>query len=145
MLLILLTMARWNDFGLNHELRPIAHLESQYGKYVSHKQDRRGDIWTAIGACGIKPITAYESYKHNLNSHSVPHDIKSFTDSIKGSTIAYNAAVNSHWRRVRNTFPDIKRAVYAWRNGITAAKHATDVDVETSEYVIRYTKLANVK
>ncbi|NBT58210.1 hypothetical protein EBT16_05450, partial [bacterium] len=53
----------WSPEGLHQDMLPIAHLESNFGKNTQHAAHSKGEYHTAVGAVGLKPVTAHEEYK----------------------------------------------------------------------------------
>lgn len=143
MLFLMVALSGWSDFGIDRELRPIAMLESSYGKFITHQPSTMGKEWTAVGPLGLKPIVAFEACMFVQRHSEDKAIIRQFGQNIENNWVLYNLAANAHWHRVRKTFPSLSRAVFAWRWGITAAKNASDTEVENSSYVIQYNRIRN--
>jgi hypothetical protein len=136
-LFALIAAQMWSPQGLPQEMYPIAEIESSFGKNLAHKPSERGELWTAVGALGIIPITAFESLKRS----GYAGDEKEVVLRLQQSQLFYNRACLAHWYYLRDSLPDLKRVVYAWRWGLTAALKATEWQVAFDTYVLRYFEL----
>lgn len=127
----------WTPAGIHAEMYPVAQMESSFGQNVNHAKSDKGELWTAVGALGIKPVTAFESLRKNGYDGSTEDVAK----LLKSDQRFYNRACVTHWNYLRSTFSDLKRVVYAWRWGLTAASQATEWQVAFDMYVLRYFEL----
>lgn len=123
------------------EMYPVAQLESSSGKFTEHAQSARGPLWTAVGPMGIKPITAFESLKRN-GFGGTEDEVVTLLQNDKHF---YNRACATHWNYLRHSLPDLKRAVFAWRWGLTAAITATEWQVAFDSYVLKYFEILSTK
>ena len=133
--------SQWTAVGLSREMYPVAQLESSSGKFTEHEKSTRGPLWTATGPLGIKPITAFESLKRNGFSGTEDEVVALLQNDMR----FYNRACATHWNFLRNSFPDLKRAVYAWRWGFAAAQAATEWQVAFDMYVLKYFEILSTK
>ncbi|WNM70333.1 NUDIX hydrolase [Myxococcus phage Mx1] len=136
---------KWTPEGLHEELHPIARLESRFGKDMNHAPHSKGEYHTAVGAVGLKPVTAHEEYKRSKWLQQVwpnLHDEEKFVDTFKSNHSLYNAIASTHWKRLKKLFNgDQIRAAYAWRWGQGKAARDEIEHISTSPYVAAYQKL----
>jgi hypothetical protein len=135
---------------INPQLRSIAAIESNHGKYTDHPMVEAGlNAGTkAIGAHGLMPLTITEVIKKNptirgkhpeLSKYHYINDHDKIHQYMKDHPEAYKEIVNSHWKRLTDRFDgDLPRMVYAWRNGITASMRASDTEIAGHPYVKKY-------
>jgi len=138
--------ANWSPAGLALELYPIAHLESSWGKNMSHQAHSKGDWYSAQGALGLKAITAYESMflsKSFISKWSIGDkqtvDITNkevFFKLLSTNSQFYNELASTHWRYLRQNTADVEQAVFAWRWGLGAAFKTSNIAID--KYVIAY-------
>lgn len=138
--IVYMSLAQWSPTGLPVDMYPIAQIESSFGKNVNHRQSDKGPDWTAVGALGIKPITAFESLKRT-GYDGTQNEV---TERLKNDRLFYNHACVTHWRYLRNSLPDLKSAVYAWRWGFRAAQEASAIKIAFDPYVVLYFELRMV-
>ncbi len=134
----------WHPGGLTDELKPIAHLESQYGKQMIHKAHSLGPFHTAWGACGLKPVTAAEEYQRQPHLKALfpgLEDESKFLDEFKTNHTFYNLIASAHWARLKRATGSPEKAAYAWRWGRGAAAQADDAAIQADPYVQAFTKL----
>ncbi len=137
----------WTKRGLNKEILPIAHLESSDGKNINHAPNSHGEFYTAFGALGFKPVTAYDTYSKSprlQKSYPGLHSQSEFVNEFKQNPQFYNAIANFHWTNLKKALSNDKyRTAYGWRWGAGAAMNAQDEDVFNDPYVEAYAKLSN--
>lgn len=132
--------------ALSPDLQKIAQIESSGGQNKNHETTKvglnAGD--TAGGSTGMMPIMAQEILKKNPElAKKYPeltttnHD--DITSAINNNPAMESELANAHWDRLNKVFSgDTARMAYAWRNGITAAKKASDVQVQEHPYVQKF-------
>ena len=138
-------VSTWPLDGLHGELKSIAGMESQYGKYLDHKMHPMGDFHTAFGSLGLKPSTAHWMYTRTPELQRRFPDLQDedvFLKEFWGNRQLYTQCANTHWRFLRKATPTLARAVYAWRWGLTASNLAPDTKVNGDAYTTKYTELA---
>lgn len=139
--------AKWTPAGLHEELHPIAQLESSGGKNIKHLPHSKGELHTAVGAVGLKPITALEEYKKSSWLQKVfpdMHDPQKFVEGMNNNPAFYNGLASAHWKRLKGFFGgDRNKTAYAWRWGIGAAQRDAPEVQATDPYVTAYQKLWN--
>lgn len=131
---------------LDPDLEKIAQIESSGGKNKNHEMTKvglnAGD--TAGGSTGMMPIMAQEILRKNPDLAKKYSDLTSASHDDITSAINSNPEMeadlaNAHWDRLNKVFGgDTARMAYAWRNGITAAKKASDVQVQEHPYVQKF-------
>jgi len=137
-------ISTWPLEGLNRELNGIASIESQYGKYVNHRAHPLGDFHTAFGSLGLKPSTAHWMYRKTAKlRQQFPglEDERLFLKAFWTNRRLYTQCANTHWLFLRASTPNLPRAVYAWRWGLTASQNASDEDIIGSSYTTKYAQL----
>lgn len=136
----------WTPKGLSTEMHPIAHLESAWGKHLSHERCPGGDFHTAFGALGFKPSTAHEQYKRSkLMQKAYPglDDQGQFMERFREDPHFYNAMANNHWAWLKNQVGgDPHKAAFGWRWGIGAATQASENEIGDDDYVQHYAALS---
>jgi GNAT superfamily N-acetyltransferase len=135
---------------LKGSLRHIASIESSDGKNKKHQKTtvglNAGD--TAAGSTGLMPITVKEAIKKNpklMERHSNILSMSSdqITQHLNNNPSIEADIANHHWDRLHHVFGgDKPRMAYAWRNGITAAKNATQEQIDSHPYVQKFNKLS---
>jgi GNAT superfamily N-acetyltransferase len=136
---------KWSALGLHQALIPIAHLESSFGQNIAHAKHPKGDYHTAHGALGFKPVTAHEEYLRAPTLQKLYGDMKDpavFLNKFKTDPKFYNLLATSHFMRLQKQHGSPERAAYAWRWGTGACQGASDEQVATEPYVMRYRSLA---
>jgi len=136
---------KWSALGLHQALIPIAHLESSFGQNINHAPNPKGDYHTAYGALGFKPVTAHEEYLRAPVLQKLYGDMKDpavFLNKFKTDPKFYNLLATSHFMRLQKQHGSPERAAYAWRWGTGACQGASDEQVATEPYVMRYRSLA---
>ncbi len=136
--------APWHAEGLATELKPIAHLESNYGKNMVHTAHSKGEFHTAWGACGLKPVTAAEEYQKQPHLKAMfpgLDDPAAFTQALKTNHTFYNLVASAHWARLKRVMGTPEKAAYAWRWGRGAATLADENAIKADPYVQAYGKL----
>lgn len=136
---------------LNHELLPIAAIESSSGKNKNHAVTKVGlnRGHQAGGATGLMPITVKETIKRNpalagKYAHLADSPHAEITSHLNSNPDFEAEVANTHWARLHRVFPgDPARRAYAWRNGITAARMASRDEVHSHPYVQKFLKLQN--
>lgn len=131
----------WTPAGLHHELHPIAHLESSFGKNTKHFESKEGSWDTAVGAVGLKPMTAHEEYLRRPELRKKFPGLESpveFEAKFKMHHGLYNAVASEHWKYLRKHAGSPEKAAFAWRFGLGAAKRATPEQIKGAEYVQKY-------
>lgn len=125
------------------EINIISILESSSGKFVNHKPDSRGAEWTAIGSCGIKPVTAIFTINNNptLKAKYGGLTVDAVAARMQNDYAFYIEVADAHWDYLRARFKAEARAVYAWRWGIGKAKSATWQEVAFDSYVLKFHEL----
>jgi 8-oxo-dGTP pyrophosphatase MutT (NUDIX family) len=135
----------WTPNGLHEELKPIAHLESTFGKRMKHSPHSKGEYHTAFGAVGLKGVTAHEEYnrtKYLQQIYPDLHDQSKFMDEFKANPTFYNAVATAHWNRLKKLFGnDVNKSTYAWRWGQGRAARADPEAIAASPYVQAYNKI----
>ena len=135
----------WTPEGLTPELHPIAHIESSFGQNVSHLPHSKGSFHTAVGAVGLKPVTAHEEYTKSPALQSAfpglqnPED---FQKQLATDHQLYNKVASSHWERLKKRFGTPERAAYAWRRGWGTAAKAEQSQIDNDPYVQRFKELS---
>lgn len=142
-LLLITAMVHWSSGRLNHELIPISGIESNFGKNQNHRPNPKGDWWTAVGALGMKPYTAYDHYLRSKRLQNIyPTDSREeFIDLLKSDQQFYTTLCNMHWTWLKKNTQSFDAAVYGWKWGRTAANNASDEQITNDAYVISYHKL----
>ncbi|NDD55180.1 hypothetical protein EBZ39_15175, partial [bacterium] len=136
----------WSPEGLHQDMLPIAHLESNFGKNTQHAAHSKGEYHTAVGAVGLKPVTAHEEYKKSKAIQKAfpgleePSD---FVQRMKSDNQFYNLLATSHFLRLKARHGSPERAAFAWRWGTGAAQNASDEQVSSDPYVQKYVQIAN--
>src|SRR5712692_8955293 len=131
---------KWTPHGLDRELKPIAHLESGFGRNTNHEPHSGGPYHTAYGALGLKPVTAHETYKHSPRLQKLFPGLDSpekVIEKMKDPQF-YNIVASGHWRYLKRVLGDPLKAAYGWRWGLGAAQHADDYQIKTEPYVQKY-------
>ncbi len=131
----------WTPAGLHHELHPIAHLESSFGKNTKHFESKKGSWDTAVGAVGLKPMTAHEEYLRRPELRKKFPGLESpveFEAKFKMHHGLYNAVASEHWKYLRKHAGSPEKAAFAWRFGLGAAQRATPEQIKGAEYVQKY-------
>lgn len=139
-LVVSLVLSQWSPLHLKNDLYSIAKLESSFGKNVVHQPDPRGPTWTAIGALGLKPVSAFDSYR-NIKWFSAKYPgltVNDFVEKLQNDRVFYIDACNAHWDYIRSAISTMTRIVYAWRWGIRAAMEADWSAVAYDPYVVNY-------
>jgi ADP-ribose pyrophosphatase YjhB (NUDIX family) len=135
----------WSPEGLDEELKPIAHLESSFGKKMKHSPHSKGEYHTAFGAVGLKGITAHEEYKHTKYLQQIYPDLydqNKFMETFKSNPTFYNAVATAHWKRLKKLFGgDVDKTAYAWRWGQGRAAGADAEAISSSPYIQGYHKI----
>lgn len=135
----------WSAEGLYPGLRPIAHLESSWGKNVDHVPSPKGEFHTAYGALGFKPMTAHDEYKRQKSLQMLYPGLDepdTFMERFKGDSKFYNAVASTHWQRLKRLLGgDSGKAAFAWRWGLGAAQAADDQTISDDDYVHKYRAL----
>lgn len=138
---------RWTPTNLIEEMHPIAHLESSWGKNMTHAAHSKGDYHTAVGAVGLKPITAHEEYRRTKDLQDkypgLIEDAGAFTRKLKEDHKFYNDVASAHWNTLRNRFGTPERTAYAWRWGWGSARKASDEEILNDGYVQKFVKLSD--
>lgn len=137
----------WSPEGLHPDLVPIAHLESSWGKNITHGAGKN-EMDTAFGALGFKPQTAYEEYSKSKSAQKLhPNllDQNAFLNEFRGNPEFYNHMASQHFNRLTKLHGSPEKAAYAWRWGSTAAANADDATIESEPYVQKYKALKSVK
>ena len=134
---------------LHNDLNSIAQIESTGGKNKQHQKTtvglNAGD--TAGGSTGLMPKTIFDAVSHDKNlgkkyGHVLSMKPDEVTQQINANPSMENEIANSHWAHIDKVFgKDHARKAYAWRNGITAAKTASDLDVSNHPYVKKFLAL----
>lgn len=139
-------MSQWSPMHLDDELYPIAHIESSFGKNINHKPNPRGEEWSAYGALGLKPVSAFDTYRHVwwFNARYPNLKMEEIVGKLQTDPIFYIDACNAHWHYLRATFPSMSVAIYAWRWGVSAAKQATWESIAYDEYVLAYKAISGM-
>lgn len=136
---------KWTPEGLHSHLVPIAHLESSWGKNMTHLAHSKGDFHTAYGPVGMKPSTAHEEWtktKKLKELYPGLEDPVTFTAKFKQDWKFHNLVASSHFLRLVHRHGTPEKAAYAWRWGSTAASGAPESEIQNSPYVMRYRDLA---
>lgn len=137
---------RWTPTNLIEEMHPIAHLESSWGKNMAHAAHSKGDYHTAVGAVGLKPITAHEEYRRTKALQEkypgLIEDAGAFTRKLKTDHKFYNDVASAHWNTLKSRFGTPERTAYAWRWGWGSARKASDEDIANDGYVQKYQRLS---
>ena len=138
---------KWTPNGLYHELIPVAHLESDFGRSATHIPHPMGDWETPFGAVGMKPAAAWEEYLRSSKLQQLfptpnPADSEWFSIKLKAEPEMYNLIASSLFARLKARFGNTPKAVYAWRWGDGAASSASDEQVANDEYVQKYAQKA---
>lgn len=136
---------KWTPEGLHSHLVPIAHLESSWGKNMTHLAHSKGDFHTAYGPVGMKPSTAHEEWtktKKLKELYPGLEDPVAFTAKFKQDWKFHNLVASSHFLRLVHRHGTPEKAAYAWRWGSTAASGAPESEIQNSPYVMRYRDLA---
>jgi hypothetical protein len=138
---------KWTPNGLYHELIPVAHLESDFGRSTTHIPHPMGDWETPFGAVGMKPAAAWEEYLRSSKLQQLfptpnPTDSEWFSIKLKAEPEMYNLIASSLFARLKARFGNTPKAVYAWRWGDGAASSASDEQVSNDEYVQKYAQKA---
>jgi hypothetical protein len=95
---------------------------------------------TAFGEYGLKPDTAYGFYTKKVCIKK-----SDFLLRFKNEKTFYDEIALGYWKNLREDRTPT-RAAYAWRYGEGAELKATDFEVESSEYVVKFKKwILNVK
>jgi hypothetical protein len=136
----------WTPVALDKELYPIAHLESSFGKNMSHQPHSRGPFYSSYGALGLKAATAYEAYLMspktqtwaNVNSIGALLSTEKFFSAFISHDEFYNRLANVHWWYLRKNTGSIEQAVYAWRHGLAAAQRTKSEEINADTYVSAY-------
>ena len=134
---------------LRQELRHIAEIESSGGKNKNHAQTTVGlnAGQTAAGSTGLMPLTVKETLSKNptLNKkygHLAGMEHSKITEALNKDPSMEADIANTHWQRLDHVFgSNQSRKAYAWRNGISAAKSASDEKINSHPYVQKYMKL----
>jgi hypothetical protein len=137
-------VSTWPLEGLNGELNNIAYMESYYGKYVNHEPHARGPFHTAFGSLGLKPITAWWTYKQSPKLQKKFPGLQNeavFLREFWRNRELYTQCANFHWWQLRHATPTLARAVYSWRWGLTASNEATDEQIANDAYTTKYAEL----
>lgn len=137
---------KFDPSTLHNELHPIAHLESSFGKNMNHKVNVKGEMHTAIGPIGFKPITAMEEFNRTKHLKDMFPDVKDenkFLDEFKYNPHFYNLVAGAHWNRLKKLSGTPQKAAFMWRWGVTAGHKATPEQIVSDPYVQKYTALAN--
>lgn len=135
----------WTPNGLHEELKPIAHLESNFGQKIKHAPHSKGEYHTAFGAVGLKGITAHEEYKRTKYLQQIYpdlHDQDKFMDAFKSNPHLYNAVATAHWARLKKLFGgDVQKTAFAWRWGQGKAAKTDPEMISASPYVQGYERI----
>jgi len=135
---------KWTPEGMHPELKPIAHLESNFGLNVEHEKHSGGPYHTALGALGLKPITAHETYKHSPTLQKLYPGLdtpEKFVEKLHSDPRFYNINASAHWRYLKRILGDALKAAYGWRHGLGAAQQADDYQLKTDPYVQKFQQL----
>lgn len=134
---------------LHPELLPIARLESNMGQYMDHEKHSKGDFHTAYGACGFKPITAFDTYNKSKYVKKLFPNFENqdeFVTEFKNNPQFYNTLAGAHWNQLKRLFGgQVEKAAFAWRWGAGAATTATEEKIAADEYVQKYKTLTAPK
>lgn len=134
---------------LHPHLKAISQLESSGGKNVQHAAHSKGNYHTAVGAVGLKPITAHETYKKDQGlQQQFPNlqDPAKFTNELQTNPTLYNSVANTHWGKLLKWMKgDAAKSSYAWRWGVGAARNATPEKIQKDTYVSKFLKLIKPK
>jgi hypothetical protein len=138
---------------ISRNLNHISCIESNCGKNKKHRIVNHGlnagD--RAAGSYGLMPITTKEIINKNPKlsikyGHiaKLPHDkinkIINLNDNID------KEIASAHWDRLGKAFPkDEIRRVYAWKNGITGAKRASALKINSDPYVKKFKRLKYIE
>lgn len=136
----------WSPEGLHQDMLPIAHLESNFGRNTQHAAHSKGEYHTAVGAVGMKPVTAHEEYKKSKAIQKAFPGLEEPTDFInrmKSDNRLYNLLATSHFLRLKARHGSPERAAFAWRWGTGAAQNASEEQVASDPYVQKYVQIAN--
>lgn len=141
----LVAPAASND-QLQPDLEKIAMIESSGGKNKHHEMTHAGlnKGQRAGGSTGLMPIMFKETLQKNPELAEKYPDLlhaphKKITAAINDNPGMEAEVANAHWDRLEKIFGgDKARMAYAWRNGITAAKKASDVEVQEHPYVQKF-------
>lgn len=137
---------KWTPAGLHEELKPIAHLESNDGQRMNHKPNSKGEFHTAVGAVGLKPVTAHEEYSRSKwlqQIHPNLHDQNAFLHALKTNPTFYNHVATAHWQRLKKLMGgDPVKTAYAWRWGQGAAVRDSPQVYQNDPYARAYQKLS---
>lgn len=137
-----------------HELHPeldiLTHVESSGGKNKDHPEVTHGlnKGHRAGGKTGLMPITVLETIKKNPDLAEKYHHItkltpNQITEHVNNHEDFEAEIANRHWKRLGKVFGNDKiRKVFAWNQGITGAKRASESDMLNHPYVQKYIKHA---
>jgi len=135
----------WSPAGLSGDLFPIAHLESSFGKNTKHSSHSGDEFQTAVGAVGLKPVTAHEEFMRSPElQRRFPglFDKVKFLKAMQADHGFYNQIATSHWDRMKKQLHNkIDRVAFAWRWGKNAALHAAPDRIKADPYVKKYMTL----
>lgn len=133
-------------------LKAIAMIESSGGKNIEHKpvNTPMHQGTAAIGRFGMMPVLIKDivtknkhlnvKYPHIAQLHPI-NDYEKLKEYILSNPSVEAHLANTHWINLHNKFNgDEDRMAYAWFNGISKAKKATDEEVKNHFYVKRYNK-----
>ena len=140
------TAKAWTPEGLDPELHPIAHLESNWGKNTKHAVNPKGVFHTAHGAVGLKPVTAHEEYMRSKSlQKEYPNlqDPEKFTALLQQDHVFYNKTASKHWQMLRTKLGSPVASAFAWRWGIGAAQRAPEQHQKEDPYVIKYASMTH--
>ena len=137
----------WTPKGLHEDLHPIAQLESSNGKNVNHLKHPQGEFHTAVGALGLKPITAYDEYTNTPWLQKVFPDLQDkdkFVKELKTNNAFYNHIATTHWLHLKKMFGnDRAKTAYSWRYGMGAASKDAPELQAVDPYVQAYNNMFN--
>lgn len=135
----------WSPDGLTPELHPIAHMESSFGQHMTHNAHSKGAFHTAVGAVGLKPVTAHEEYTRSPELQAAfpgLHNPDDFSQRLSSDHQLYNRVASSHWERLKKRFGTPERAAFAWRWGWGNAAKADEAKIAQDPYVQRFQALS---
>lgn len=138
---------------LHPELHAISEIESSGGKNKNHALTTVGlnAGHRAAGSTGLMPLTVKETISKSPDlqkkySHLMTMTHDRVTQHLNENPSAETEIANHHWERITEHFKDNgARRAFAWRNGITAAKRASDSEVMSHPYVQKFLSLTTPK
>jgi hypothetical protein len=137
--------AEWKPHGLNREMYPIAHLESNFGKRLEHLPHSQGEFHSSFGAVGLKPVTAHETYiKSKALQKLFPglHEPNRFIRTFKDDPVFYNTVASTHWNQLKKlSGGDTGKTAFAWRWGAGKMARTPPELIAADPYVQAFRKI----